>query len=114
MKTYPKELPNPFETLGNYWIAAWAIEEGCCCVQVRCPEIGHMVKQLVECRRVALGVEGGYLATYEVKRTLPWVGREIVEKILARFPKENGVPKSQPAPQPVLVEDRGADKEVSP
>jgi hypothetical protein len=50
-------------------------------------------------RTVGTGVMGGYLAIYAVKRTSPWVEREVVEKILAQFPKENEGSKTQIAPQ---------------
>lgn len=77
------------ETIGTHDLSAWAVEEGVCWVQSRTPAIARQIPKLVECRVVARGCGGAYLLTHEVKRTLSWVRRNIVEKIVPQIPKKS-------------------------
>ena len=88
MKPLAVDLPDFDRTIGTANLCAWSTSEGSCRVQTHCPEMGRLIPKLVECERVGTGIIGRYTAIYAIKRTLPWVERNVVSKILAQFPNE--------------------------
>lgn len=84
----PTDLPDYERTVGNQELCAWAVGECECWVQTRNPDMARLIPKKVEARRVGYGVKGGYLAIFAVKRTLPWVQREVVWPIIVQFPRK--------------------------
>ena len=58
--------------------------------------MAKLIQKRVEAERVGIGVKGGYFAIFAVRRTLPWVEREVVEPIIAQFAKEMAGSKTVP------------------
>jgi hypothetical protein len=71
-----------FLSIGNAELCAWPVDEQSCWIQIRNPDYAKQLRKIVEIKRVATGVAGGYLAIYEVHRTIQWIDREIVQKLL--------------------------------
>ena len=69
------------ETIGNESLSAWAVDESHCWIQTRLPKLAKQLAKLDGARVVAVGVHGGYLRTFEVPYTLPWVQRNVILKI---------------------------------
>lgn len=87
-------------TVGTKDLCAWATSESTCRIQTRIPQYAKRIPKLVEAERVGYGVKGGYLAIFAVRRTLPWVEREVVNRILCENIKEiEGSKTVLPAPE---------------
>jgi hypothetical protein len=72
-----------YETvIGNSQLCAWATDECETRIQSRDRQFTKQLKRNSEIRRVGYAALGPYLELFSIKRTLPWVGREVIEKIL--------------------------------
>jgi hypothetical protein len=61
--------------IGNEELCAWQPARGVVWVQAREPRDARRLGQRSDGRLVARGVAGGYLKTFEFRRSLPWVAR---------------------------------------
>lgn len=73
----------------THWICAWAVDDCACWVQTRDPRMAKELAKLDGSKKVARGVDGGYLATFELPYTLPWVQKNVVDRLTLKFPREN-------------------------
>ena len=63
------------ETLGSQELCVWQPERGVVWVQTREPRHARRLGQRSDGRLVARGVAGGYLRTFEFRRSLTWAAR---------------------------------------
>ena len=63
------------ETIGSQELCAWQPERGVVWVQTREPRHARRLGQRSVGRLVARGVAGGYLRTFELRRSLTWAAR---------------------------------------
>src|SRR6516162_6660426 len=68
------------EAIGGPGLCAWQPERGVVWVQTRDPRHGRRLGQRSDGRLVARGVAGGYLRTFEFRRSLGWA-----ERLLKRY-----------------------------
>ncbi|MCC6356992.1 MAG: hypothetical protein IT577_24150 [Verrucomicrobiae bacterium] len=74
---------DPIEALGEIsggeLLHAWPVcaKPQAWWIQVHSPRLAKYLGRRKDCRRVAVGVAGGYLRTYEIARTRPFVVRLI-------------------------------------
>ena len=80
-----KELPTT--EYGDRTLKAWAVAENATWVQTRVPKLSKRLSKLDGAKRVATGVKGGYLTTWELPYTLDWVNREVITPWLSEKPQ---------------------------
>lgn len=73
---------NPFKTVGNSQISAWAVGEGTSWIQTRKVAIAKRVAKLDGAKLVGASVRGGYLRIFSVPYALSWVSRNVVTPTL--------------------------------
>lgn len=86
---------DPFLTIGDQTLAAWATGPCSCRIQTDRPEIAKTLRKLPDCQQVGFSVAGKWVAIFAMPYTLDWVAREVVERIHPNFPRKNGGPVSQ-------------------
>jgi len=68
------------ESIGTTELSAWSVSETHCRIQTTSPHLVKTLKRLPDSELVAWSVAGHFLRIYSIRRTLPWVRREVVEK----------------------------------
>lgn len=82
------------ETIGTRELAAWQVAPRLTWVQTRSPQFARKLSQRQDSRLVMRGVAGGYLRTFEFRRSLAWA-----QRLLARYTRnETATNAAKPAP----------------
>ena len=103
------------DVVGTRELCAWPVAPGICWVQTRWPAFTDLLRKRADCRRVACGVAGGYLLTFEIHRPLGFV-RRLLQRYLGAlaaaneaFPKGVCPTRASKPPGSVTAAARGAD-----
>ncbi len=71
------------ETVGTSLCCAWKVAPGVVWVQVRTPALTKKLRQVSGYREVAWSVMGGYLRTFEFRKSLAWARKWIARHTAA-------------------------------
>jgi hypothetical protein len=82
------------ETVGTSICSAWKVAPKTVWVQTRSPQLAKKLKQVGGYKEVAFGVLGGYLRTFEFKKSLAWA-----RSWIARHTAANEAFLDLPSPQ---------------
>lgn len=82
MKTRVDDKAGLNTAIGGYELCAWQPVRGVVWVQTRNPLHGRRLAKRGDGRLVVRGVAGGYLKTFEFRRSLAWAGR-LMKRYLA-------------------------------
>jgi hypothetical protein len=74
------------ETVGTSLCSAWKVAPGVVWVQSRSPKLAKKLKQIAGHKQVAYSVVGGYLRTFEFKKSLAWARKWIARHTAANEP----------------------------
>lgn len=68
------------KVVGDHTLCAWQPVKGITWVQTRDPKHAKRMMQRADAKLVVAGVAGGYLKTFEFRRSLPWA-----QRLMARY-----------------------------
>jgi hypothetical protein len=83
------DLPDPYKTVGDEWLCAWATSENTCRVQTNDPVVAKRLAKLPDIEQVGYSVTAKFLRAFATPYTLAWVEKNIVQKITLKFPKKD-------------------------
>ena len=86
--------------VGDRNLCAWQPDRGITWVQTRSPHHARRLARRSDGRRVAIGVNGGYLRTFEFQHSLTWAIRLMARYAVSRQTSPNAARTSAVAPQP--------------
>jgi hypothetical protein len=83
-----------------------------CHVQTCDVAIAKALRRLADCQQVGFSVAGGTLWLFAVRRTLPWIKTNVIEKFASLFPRKQEGQSFQKAGGGVFIsrtrKDRGS------
>jgi hypothetical protein len=91
------------ESIGNAELSAWCVSESCCRIQTTSPQIAKLLKRLPDCEQAGYGVAGRFLRVFSIRRTLPWVKREVIEKHCLFSKKNEGSSRKNALPSDFIA-----------
>ena len=91
MKTLIEGKTGLNEAIGGHELCAWQPARGVVWVQTRNPQHARRMAKRSDGRLVVRGVAGGYLKTFEFRRSLAWAARLMKRYLTDETPPNEGL-----------------------